>query len=170
MRRRLYFLLPDTRSARQVLKELLLARIEERHIHTIARDGVRLGELPQATILQKSDAARALWSGFFVGGATGIIAGIAAVVFPPSGLTIGLGIILAAGLIGALMGIWVSGMIAAEVPNSQLRDFREAIDDGKVLMIVDVPKRELQHVSRAVRRHHPEADMRGVEPTMPAFP
>lgn len=170
MRRRLYFLLPDTKSARQVVEELLLARIEERHIHTVARDGVALGSLPQATILQKSDALHGLWSGLFIGGATGLIAGVAAVVFPPSGLSVGLGIILATGLIGALMGLWVCGMIAVDVPNSQLRGFRDAIATGKVLMIVDVPKREVEGVSRLVRRHHPEADMRGIEPTIPAFP
>ena len=35
MRRRLYFLLPNTRSAETVHRELLLARIEERHLSLI---------------------------------------------------------------------------------------------------------------------------------------
>ena len=169
MRRRLYFLLPNTRSARQIVDELLLARIEERHIHALARDGLALGKLPQATILQTSDFSHGIWSGLFLGGATGMIAGALAVAFPPSGLSVGIGIILATGLIGALMGVWVSGMIAADVPNSQLHGFRAAIEAGKVLLIVDIPKHQVDEVSRLVHRHHPEADMRGIEPTIPAF-
>jgi hypothetical protein len=34
--RRLYFLLPDLAVTRTVVDELLLARVEERHIHIIA--------------------------------------------------------------------------------------------------------------------------------------
>ena len=33
MRRRLYYMLPNVKTARAELDELLLARIEERHIH-----------------------------------------------------------------------------------------------------------------------------------------
>lgn len=136
----------------------------------LARDGVALGKLPAATILQTSDFSHGLWNGLFLGGATGMVAGALAVAFPPSGLSVGIGIILAIGLIGALMGVWVSGMVAADVPNSQLREFRAAIDAGKVLLIVDVPKEQVDEVSCLVRRHHPEADICGIEPTIPAFP
>jgi len=45
MRRRLYFMVPDTRSARQIRDELLLARIEDGHIHVMARDGMSLDGL-----------------------------------------------------------------------------------------------------------------------------
>ena len=37
MRRRLYFIMPDLPSARRMMDDLLLARIEERHIHFLAR-------------------------------------------------------------------------------------------------------------------------------------
>ena len=36
MRRRLLFVLPDLTCARRMMDDLLLARIEERHIHFIA--------------------------------------------------------------------------------------------------------------------------------------
>jgi hypothetical protein len=45
-----------------------------------------------------------------------------------------------------------------------------AAEKGKVLMIVDIPKDQVAEVSRKVKQHHPEADMRGLEPTIPAFP
>jgi hypothetical protein len=68
------------------------------------------------------------------------------------------------------MGVWVSGMIAVDVPNTKLRAFMGAVEKGKVLMIVDIPKDQVAEVSRMVKQHHPEADMRGLEPTIPAFP
>ena len=42
MRRRLYFTVPDTASAQQMVNDLLLARIDEGHMHVLARDGIPL--------------------------------------------------------------------------------------------------------------------------------
>ncbi len=170
MRRRLYFLLPDIRSTQNIFKELLLARIEERHIHVLAKDGTALRGLPEATVLQKSDAVHGAGLGLIVGGVTGALAGIAVMLYPPSGLAMGLGIVLAMAVLGGVMGIWVSGMIASSVPNTHLEKFKTEIEQGKVLMIVDVPKDQVDEVSNAIKKHHPEADLRGSDPTIPSFP
>ena len=73
-------------------------------------------------------------------------------------------------LAGAGMGAWLSGMIATDVPNSQLKEFEEAINNGQMLMMIDVPKDRVDEISNLVKKHHPEADMLGTEPTIPAFP
>jgi hypothetical protein len=39
MRRRLYFVLPDVDSARRTADDLLLARVEDRHMRFLARRG-----------------------------------------------------------------------------------------------------------------------------------
>ena len=51
--RRLYFLIPGVDSAKKIVDELLLARIEERHIHIAAADHHALTEanLPEANLL-----------------------------------------------------------------------------------------------------------------------
>jgi len=170
MRRRLYFLLPDVKSAREMFKDLLLARIEERRVHFLAKEGVSLGDLPEATMLQKSDAVHGLGVGLIAGGATGALAGLVVLLFPPTGLATGLGVILVTSLIGAFMGVWVSGMIAADVPNTHLASFMPEIERGKVLAIVDIPKERMDEVKRLVRRHHPDVEARGRDPTIPAFP
>ena len=170
MRRRLYFLLPDVNRARQTVDELLLERVEERHIHVLAKEGTPLERLPEATLLQKSDFVHGIEQGLAVGGATGVLAGLAAVTFPPTGLVLGGGALLGIALAGAGIGAWVSGMIAADVPNIRLREFERAIADGQILMMIDVPKGQVETVTALIRRHHPEADMHGIEPTIPAFP
>jgi hypothetical protein len=45
MRRRLYFVLPDLESARRTADDLLLARVEDRHMHFLARRGTDLSGL-----------------------------------------------------------------------------------------------------------------------------
>jgi uncharacterized membrane protein YeaQ/YmgE (transglycosylase-associated protein family) len=170
MRRRLYFLLPGVARTRQVFNELLLARIDDRHIHVLARDGTALGDLPEATFVQKSDTVHGTMFGMFWGGATGAVAGILAVLFPPTGIPVGLGIILATGLIGSLLGGWAAGVVGTDVPNTRLKGFESAIEHGQVLMMVDVPKDRVEEIEAMVRRQHPEADLRGLEPNIPAFP
>jgi hypothetical protein len=39
--RRIYFLLPDVQSGKSIIDELLLKRVEWRHIHVLARPDVR---------------------------------------------------------------------------------------------------------------------------------
>ena len=168
--RRLYFLVPNTDSAKQIVDELLLARLEERHIHVIAKEGTAMQDLPKAKLSQSSDLIPSLERGLAVGGATGILAGIVAVSFPPAGLVLGGGAILATSLAGAGIGVIMSSMIGVSVPNSRLKQFEEAIEQGELLMLVDVPKSRVEEIEALVKRHHPEADIEGTEPTIPPFP
>lgn len=170
--RRLYFLVPNIDSGKQIVDELLLARVEARHIHIAAKDHHALleADLPEANLFQESDFVPAVERGLAIGGATGVLAGIAAVALPGLGLALGGGAILGIGLAGAGVGAWVSGMIGVSVPNSQLKAFEEAISNGELLMMIDVPKSRVDEITDLVRKHHPEAEVEGTEPTMPAFP
>lgn len=170
MRRRLYFLLPDSVHTRQIVDELLLARVEERHIHVLAREGTPMDGLPGASLLQRSDILHGIEMGLAIGGATGVLAGLTAVAFPPAGMDLGGGTILTLAVAGAAIGAWAAGMIGTDVPNSQLRKFRPAIEQGQVLLMVDVRPGEIERVSEMIHRHHPEASDHGTEPTIPAFP
>jgi hypothetical protein len=167
--RRLYFLLPDVEHAKIVVNELLLARIGERHIHAVAKEGMELEDIPEATLMQKSDFVPALERGVTIGGATGLFAGLLALSLP-TGLILGGGALLTMALAGAGIGAWMSSMIGTDVPNSRLHAFEEAIAEGEVLMIVDVPKARIDEITELVKQHHPEAEIGGAEPTVPAFP
>lgn len=168
--RRLYFMVPDIKTAKIVVDELLLKRVDEHHIHVVAKEGTAMGDLPEANLLQKSDFIPAMERGLAVGGITGVLAGIAAVTFPPAGLVLGGGAILGTSLAGAGFGAWISGMIGMDVPNSQIKKFEEAIEKGEVLMMIDIPKTRVEEIEALVQQHHPDADMGGTEPHIPAFP
>ena len=170
--RRLYFLIPGIDSAKTIVDELLLARIDQRHIHIAAADHHALTEanLPEANLLQESDFIPAVERGLAIGGATGILAGVAAVALPGVGLALGGGAILGIGLAGAGVGAWLSSMIGISAPSSRLTDFEDAIKEGGLLMMVDVPKTRVDEITDLIKKHHPEAEIEGTEPVIPAFP
>jgi hypothetical protein len=168
--RRLYFLLPNVDTARKIVDELLLARIEERHMHLIAKEGISLEHLPEANLLQKTDFVPALERGMALGGMTGVAAGLVAMAFPPAGIIIGGGALMATTLIGAGMGAWVSSMIGVDVPNSRLAEYEQSLEKGDILLLVDVVKSRVEEIEAMVKGHHPEAEVHGTEPTIPAFP
>jgi hypothetical protein len=170
MRRRLYFMLPDVASGRRIRDELLLAKIEDSHIHVLARDDVNLGDLHEASILQKTDVVHGAEIGVATGGVIGIVAGLLVIFFPPDGVNMQMVTVLATALMGAVFGAWVSSMKASSVPNSRLRAFEAGIAAGQLLMMVDVPAGRVDEIRTLVHAHHPEAMDSGMEPAIPAFP
>jgi hypothetical protein len=170
MRRRLYFMVPDAMEARLIRDELLLARIENGHIHVLAKDGVALGDLHEASILQKTDFVHGAETGLVIGGGMGVLAGVVALLFPPAGVSLQMVTILVTALVGAAFGAWVSSMVASSIPNSRLRTFESGIEAGRILMMVDVPGSRVDEIRKLVASRHPEVPGCAQEPTIPAFP
>jgi hypothetical protein len=171
MRRRLYFLLPDVHHAKDVVNELLLARIDEKHIALIARNDVELNNLPQASLLQKSDFIPALERSALMGGVTGLVAGLVAVSIPGMNVVLaGWIIVTGATVAGVGIGALAGTLISVDVPNSRLEPFQKAIEKGQVLMLVDVPYERVEEISKMIKKHHKEVEIEGVEPTIPPFP
>jgi len=159
-------------SATQIVNDLLLARVDVGHMHIISKDESQLikANLPCASLLEKTDVIPASERGIVVGFAMGLIAGLIGSSFSPLGLEFDGATILGITLAGAVFGAWASGMIGISLHNSKLKRFEAAIEEGQLLLIVDVPKERIEEISQLVRRHHPEAGNRGSEPTIPAFP
>jgi hypothetical protein len=170
MRRRLYFLLPDVESAERTANNLLLVRIEHRHMHFLARRGTPLGALHEASFLQKTDAVHGAKLGMAIGAVGGFMLGLFMYLTPPDNMPLELVTILLGTLVGAVFGAWASSLVALSVPNTRLRRFAPDIEAGKVLLIVDLPGRRIEEIQGLVRRHHPEASHHGSETTVPAFP
>jgi len=168
--RRIYFLVPDVASARAIVDDLLLARIEERRIHIVAREGTPLEDLPEAGIAQRSDLVPALQKGVAAGGLSGLLAGALAVTFPPAGLVLGGGALLGLTLFGAGFGAWMASMVGVGLPSSRLEQFESAIETGELLMLIDVPRARVQEIEALVTRHHPQAELEGIDPNIPIFP
>jgi hypothetical protein len=75
MRKRIYWLLPDLQCARATMHDLLLARIDARQIHFVAREDADMRGLHAANVLQTSDVVRSAEIGVVVGAGVGGLLG-----------------------------------------------------------------------------------------------
>ncbi len=169
-RRRPFFIMPDIASARKTMEDLLLARVEERHIHFLAKRGTPMDGLHEANQLQKSDLVHGVQVGLALGAVLGLVLGAALVMTLITDDRWQVVTVLGAGVIGALFGAWVASMVGSAVPNSHLKQFSKAIEQGKLLLMVDVPEHRLIETRDLLSARHPEAEDRGIDPHIPAFP
>ena len=93
-------------------------------------------DLPDGGVLE-NDVVPAVQRGVSLGGTVGLLAGLAAVTITPGVVAAGAAIALtSAG--GASLGALASALVGASVPNSQLREYTEALERGNLLLIVEV--------------------------------
>lgn len=168
--KRIYFIVPSADVARTIVNELLVARVDEKHMHILAKRGTDMHELPEASMLQKSDFVPAVQRGLALGGVMGTLAGLVGIAVAPGAAVIAGGVILGSSLAGAGVGAWLSGMVGLSVGNTRHKQFEEAIENGALLMMIDVPIARVEEITDLVKKHHPEAEPEGTEPIIPAFP
>lgn len=170
MKRRLYFVLPNVRLAGTVHNELLLARVPENHMHVIASQGVDTGDLPTASVWQKSDVWHAMQLAVPLAGITGIAVGVLAILAGAIAPGYEAKSILAMVVASLFVGVMAASLIGVSVPNTRHQPFAEDLRQGRILFIVDVPVQRVEEITERVTRHHPEAHMGGIEPNIPVFP
>jgi hypothetical protein len=164
MKRRLYLLVPDREVGKKVVDELLLAHVEWKHIHVIAKRGTPLEDLPEASHWQKSDVVPALQRAIPVGGATGLLCGLVGLALEPHLVIAGGGILLATSLAGVGVGAYLGGMVGLNVGNTRHKAFEQAIERGELLVIADVPRDRVEDISERIREAHPQAEVKGTDP------
>jgi hypothetical protein len=160
MKRRLYFLLPDPAHARAVIDDLAASGVRRNAMHVVAKPDLDLGDLPVATSGQRRDTGglleTVLWDGnlvvFFI--ALLALAGLFLLQFEWTWLLIPAVVMLASFAAGLLF--------TTRIPNVHLSEFTDAIHHGELLLMVDVPVRQVSYVESRVHRHHPEAVVGGV--------
>ncbi len=165
MRHRLYYFLPDIDSARRSFDDMLLSRIEQRYIRFISGKPLP-PDMPEAGFFLKTDVLHGAAAGIIVGAILGMVFGALLIVY----YELGQATVLVTTLMGVLFGGWASSMVAAAMPNSQLKEFYPDLEKGQILMIVDVPARRVQEIEKMVASRHPEIKFGGEEPHMPVFP
>jgi hypothetical protein len=171
MRHRLYYLLPDIESARKTMDDMLLARIEQRHIHFLTGGSSLPSDLPEANFLQKTDVVHGAESGMIAGAILGMAVGVLIVFyFDLSAKSSEAVLVLVTTIFGLLFGGWAASMVAAALPNSRLKAFYPELEKGKVLMIADVPARRVAQIEALLAERHPEMRFSGEEPNIPIFP
>lgn len=171
MSHRIYWLLPNLECARKTMNDLLLAQINVGHMHFLARDDISMTGLHEANLLQSSDVIRSAQAGLVIGTGTGALVGLlVAYFYPIIGDSPQWGIAAVLTILGALFGAWSSSMIGVSTPSARLKRFEGAIEQGQILLMLDIPRGRVQEIERLLEVADPEARLQGEEPGMPAFP
>ena len=152
---KLYFLVPDERIATNVVADLVAKGMPEEAIGVVARDPVSSRSLPEAEISDTSDFKPAVSQGAIIGGGTGLLGGLAMTVVP-GGFAAGGAALAGITLAGGAFGAWVSGMVGVSVPNREIVEFEAAIEDGALLMIVEVADDKREVIKKTVTGRHPK--------------
>lgn len=171
MRTRIYWLLPDVKSAQETMDDLLLARVEYRYMHFFGREDLDMRDLHAANVMQTSDVVRAAEMGLILGASMGaLIGGLVAVFYPISGDDPQWGIAVGLAIAGALFGMWASTLIGISTPSKRLRRFAPQLEQGQILLMLDLPRLRVPEITARLQSRHPEAHFEGREPETPAFP
>lgn len=165
---KLYFLVPDSQTAERIVKDLKEANVPEEDIGIIARDKALLEGLPKADVADKSDVKPALKQGAVVGGATGLVAGLAAAVVP-GGFAIGGAALAGMALAGSAFGAWASSLIGISVPNREVEEFQKAIQAGSLLLIVGTTSIDRDATKRIVSGSYPNVTYGGEQGEVRTF-
>jgi hypothetical protein len=167
--KRLCFLSPDVCHTRQVVDDLKANGIPEKQIYVVAKEGVELEDLPDAGP-EADDFIPAYKRGLGFGGVGGLLAGLVAMAFPPSGVVVGGGAVLLITLFGAGYGGLITALAGSAFPSSRLDDFESEIEQGKILVMADVPKEEVEQYEALIKRADPEIEVLGIEPPADVIP
>lgn len=135
MKLRHVFSTRDTTQARQAIRVLHQLGVPYAAISLVANADVELDSIPNRMKEADTDFVPAAIRGMGIGGAIGLVAGLAATAF--SQLGIDLWGAIAIGVIGALVGGLSSALTGASVPDPIRQHFEREIASGQVLVLVD---------------------------------
>jgi len=135
MKIRHVFVTRDVIQARDALLALREQGVGVDDISLVARSDIELDRIPDELKEADTDFVPAAMRGMGIGGATGLLAGLAAVVFAPVGIT--LAGAAAIGAMGALVGGWSSALMGSALPDPVRQQFDDEISAGRILLLVD---------------------------------
>lgn len=147
MKMKLEFMLPDVHAADLAGDQMLLARIEDKYIHFLAKPGTDLGDMQHATAIEKTNIIHEGERGLLIGAGLGLLGGLY-VLTVPTWLTYSpvwftnsawytiLAVTTIAGAISVAIG---AALLGVNIFNTDLARYKKRIQEGGILMIVTVP-------------------------------
>jgi hypothetical protein len=126
------------------------AGVDADAVTLVARSDIEMDEMPGARIDVAGDVVPAAWRGAATGGALGLVGALVGIAVPAIGLPLaGVGLLT---LTGAAVGAWSSALMGSEVPSEVRRAFESEIEAGRVLVVIDAPRDDVEAISAAMRQ------------------
>ena len=152
--------------AERLVGDLLHNGIQQQGVSVFAGRAGLLGLPEGVSLFVVRRPAAAAWRGGVVGAALGLAVGLG--VWTLAGA---LAVAAAVVALGALLGTLAAMLINSRYRRGTLGPLRQVVDAGDLVVRVRVPKDRLSQVEARVKSHHPEIQVRGVDPGgSPPFP
>jgi hypothetical protein len=138
----------DLDMARAAMNAARAAGVGEDCLMLVARSDIELDAISNDHKEADSDFVPGALKGMAAGATTGLLLGLAAVVFTPLGLTLaGAGI---AALAGAGIGGFASSLFGSALPDPVRQKFHDEINDGRILLVIDADAATARAASEAI--------------------
>lgn len=148
MKTRHVFSVPDLATAEACLDAARNAGLGNDNLSLIARADIELDSIPDELKDAATDFMPAALRGALTGGGAGLVAGLAALAFPPLGVTLAGAALLTVG--GAAVGTWVSSLVGSTVEDPVRRKFEGEIAAGRILLVIDAEHGQLPAAEAAI--------------------
>lgn len=153
--RSIYFLFHDEKAVRSIISELeSRLGLEDYQLHAVTAEGHGLVEMPGGTVRKKSAASarteRILWY-------------LSIAIFTIALIAMALSLLAASWILAAMFGLLVvaaqlSGyLFVNRIPNAQLDRFRTGLEQGDIVLMVDVPRKDVDLVRNFVYSRYPDS-------------
>lgn len=166
MLRRLYYLFPDITQVQTVVDELVGLSVPRHHMHAMARKDIDIHTLPGATARQKSDTMHHIVT--FGWNVNLLLFFLAAIVLFSALLASASVVAVVSALI--MVSTFVGGYLyATHLPDMDLSEFENALAHGEILLMIDVPLKQVEALEVYMHHRHFEAYDGGVSWAVDAF-
>jgi hypothetical protein len=157
--RRIYMLVPTRHQAKQVVQDLMISRVNRQHIHAVAKPGMNIEGLPEATVRQRSGFVAKIESWFWDLNLMLFFAAFVVLFFSFWALE---WFLMSVGLMVVVVTVVLGYYFAGQVHQAHIDDFEVPLGHGEILLLVDVPHWRVSEVERSIRQLHPEVELGGV--------
>ncbi|WP_415885497.1 hypothetical protein ACMXYO_12855 [Neptuniibacter sp. QD37_6] len=158
--RRLVFLAPTVSQVNSVVADFLAVGIEDESIHFIAEDESLIEKISAraATDIETTERENDLDWGMVAGGSFGLAAGlVATTVLGPVGSVVSGGTVVVSSILGIGLGGWLGKLVGEDTPVHLLAKYKHALQQGGVLVMVDIPAERMTETHKLIRQHCPKA-------------
>ena len=166
--RRLYYIADDLPTTQALSEALHEDGVSDWNFHVVAKDarGLYRHHIHSATPFQRRDVIHTGERWGLVGLSVGLLAGAADFTIGIPGWTREGWMVLLWGGTAALAGCWLGGMVGLARENYRLAPFRDEIETGRLLIMVDVRKGSRHRVRQIMNMGFPRVRYCGKESTV----
>lgn len=165
--RRLYYLTRSLDSTESISRDLHEEGISNWRFHVVSKDeaGLYKRHIHSANYLQKLDIIRSAEVGALIGFGFGLAMSAALMTTAMFGSDLSWMVYAGVVAVFALFGSWVGGIWGLGHENYKIRQFHDALEAGRYLIMIDVHRDEKNELKALMARRHPEAQLMGVDST-----